>query len=62
MQTMLQLAAEQAACVRSPSYIDPDATQTFFLEKMEYAESFLDHSNIQHFSLISVPAPKGMFH
>ena len=44
MQTMLQLAAEPAARVRSPSYIDPDAAQTWFLEEMEYVELFLDHS------------------
>jgi len=62
MQTMLQLAAEPAARVRSPSYIDPDAAQTWFFEKMEYAEFFLDHSQGQHFLSISVPAPKGIFH
>jgi len=62
MQTMLQLAAEPAARVRRPSYIDPDAAQTRFLEKMEYAEFFLYHSKGQHFTSISAPAPKGIFH
>ena len=62
MQTMLQLAAELAARARSPSYIDPDAAQTWFLEKMEHENFFLDHSKGRHFLSISVPAPKGIFH
>ena len=33
MQIMLQLAAEQAARARGPSYIDPDEAKTLFSEK-----------------------------
>ena len=40
MHNMLQLAAEQAACVRGPSHIDSDATKTLFSEKGGYEALF----------------------